>query len=116
MLVLILSAAAISSALRKDPLLTPNTTIPRPLSTASDCRLNKQAGLNPSSPKEKARRSTVYTLVELSVRQKTGRPASRSEYRSRSISTLTARFEAEKAVRQQGLEVWAMLDIQQITE
>jgi hypothetical protein len=52
----------------------------------------------------------------LSVRQKTGGPAFRFEYRSRSISTLTARLEAEKAVRQQGLEVWAVLDIHQTTE
>ena len=75
-----------------------------------------QAGLNPSSAKEKARRSTVYTLLELNVRQKTGGPAFRFEYRSCSISPLTARLEAEKAVRQQGLEVWAVLDIQQVTE
>jgi hypothetical protein len=69
-----------------------------------------------AAPQEKAKRSTLYTLVELSVRQKAGGPAFRFEYRSRSISTLTARLEAEKAVRQQGLEVWAVLEIRQVNE
>jgi hypothetical protein len=87
----------------------------------SEAEMREALGLGPSSPKEstpkeRAKRSTVYTLVELSVRQKTGGPAFRFEYRSSSISTLTAWLEAEKAVRQQGLEVWAVLDIHQITE
>lgn len=68
------------------------------------------------APPEKAKRSTLYTLVDLSVRQKTGGPAFKFEYRSRSISTLTARLEAEKSVRQQGLEVWAVLEIRQVNE
>ena len=87
----------------------------------SEAEMREALGLGPSSPKastpqEKAKQTAVYTLVELSVRQKTGSPAFRFEYRSRSISTLTARLEAEKAVRQQGLEVWAVLDIHQTTE
>jgi hypothetical protein len=87
----------------------------------SEAEMREALGLGPASPKastpqEKAKRAKVYTLVELSVRQKTGGPAFRFAYRSSSISTLTARLEAEKAVRQQGLEVWAVLDIHQTTE
>lgn len=88
----------------------------------SEAEMREALGLGPSAqqpaaaPQEKARRSTLYTLVELSVRQKSGGPAFRFEYRSRSISTLTARLEAEKAARQQGLDVWAVLEIRQVNE
>lgn len=32
------------------------------------------------------------------------------------LSTLTAELEAEKTARQQGLEVWAVLEIRQVNE
>jgi hypothetical protein len=87
----------------------------------SEAEMREALGLSPSAPTQttppdKAKRARVYTLVELSVRKKTGGPAFRFEYRSGSISTLTAQLEAEKAVRQQGLDVWAVLDIHQSTE
>ena len=56
-----------------------------------------------------------YTLVELSVRQY-GSPPFRFEDRSRSISTLAAQLEAEKAARDQGYEVWVLLGIEQVSQ
>ncbi len=53
-------------------------------------------------------------LVELSVRKNGGSPF-RFEHRSRSISTLTAQLEAEKAAREKGYEVWVVLDIRQVS-
>ena len=88
----------------------------------SEVEMREALGLGPvarqpaAAPPEKAKGSERYTLVELSVRQKAGGPAFRFEYRSRTISSLTARLEAEKAVRQQGLEVWAVLEIRQVSE
>jgi len=46
----------------------------------------------------------------------TGGPPFRYEHKSRSLSTLEARLEAEKAVRKKGLEVWAVLDVRQVSE
>ena len=57
--------------------------------------------------------STV-TLAELSVRKNGGSPF-RFEHRSRSISTLAAQLEAEKAAREKGYEVWVVLDIRQVS-
>ncbi|MET1081000.1 MAG: hypothetical protein ABWY06_23545 [Pseudomonas sp.] len=62
------------------------------------------------------KRRSTYTLVELSVRHPSGGPPFRFEYKSSSISTLQAQLEAEKAVRKEGLETWALLDIRQISE
>ena len=58
--------------------------------------------------------SSTFTLVELSVRKNGGSPF-RFEHRSRSISTLAAQLEAEKAAREKGFEVWVVLDIQQVS-
>ncbi|WP_346659478.1 hypothetical protein [Pseudomonas sp. RIT-PI-AD] len=75
-------------------------------------------GLTPAAaPVEKKVKSrSVYTLVELSVRKKSGGTPFRFEHRSSSISKLTAQLEAEKAARAKGLDVWVVLDIQQISE
>ena len=85
-------------------------------------------GLAPSSPEKEAKpvatattvdkkpkRISSHTLVILSVRKPSGGPPFRFEYKSSSISTLAAQLEAEKAVRKQGLDIWALLDIQQIS-
>ena len=57
---------------------------------------------------------STFTLVDLSVRKNGGSPF-RFEHRSRSISTLAAQLEAEKAAREKGFEVWVVLDIQQVS-
>ena len=62
------------------------------------------------------KRSSTYLLVELSVRKPSGGPPFRFQYKSNSISTLQAQLDAEKAVRKQGLDTWALLDIRQVTE
>lgn len=85
------------AALGLDPTVTPVSA------------MAKDPAKRPKPPKR-------YTLVELSVRKKSGGPTFRFEHRSDSISTLTAQLEAEKAARRQGLEVWVVLDIQQISE
>ncbi|MES2821286.1 MAG: hypothetical protein V4812_20110 [Pseudomonadota bacterium] len=69
-----------------------------------------------AAAKEQAKRPKRFTLVELSVRKKSGGAAFRFEHRSSSISTLTAQLEAEKAARDQGLDVWVLLDIRQVSE
>lgn|SRR3989338_5507539 len=66
-------------------------------------------------PEKKPKRISSHTLVILSVRKPSGGPPFRFEYKSSSISTLAAQLEAEKAVRKQGLDIWALLDIQQIS-
>jgi len=40
----------------------------------------------------------------------------RFEHKSRSLSTLEAQLEAEKIVRKKGWEVWAVLDVRQVSE
>lgn len=83
----------------------------------SETEMREALGLAPSAPpKKKPERPGFYTQVVLSVRKRSGGPAFTFEYRSRSVSTLAARLEAEQAVREQGLEVWAVLDIRQIAE
>ncbi|MFC0667039.1 hypothetical protein ACFSKY_23555 [Azotobacter chroococcum] len=54
--------------------------------------------------------------VELSVRKCSGGPTFCFEYQSRSLSTLEAQLEAEKIVRKKGWEVWAVLDVRQVSE
>lgn len=84
--------------------------------------MRRALGLDPApqkqpqpQPKSQPKPAPSYTLVELSVR-KNGGPTFRFEHRSRSISTLTAQLEAEKAARDKGYEVWVLLDIRQISE
>ncbi|TRX73662.1 hypothetical protein [Pseudomonas mangiferae] len=81
--------------------------------------MREALGLTPAiavAPKQKPRSRATYTLVELSVRKKTGGAPFRFQHRSSSISKLTAQLEAEKAARKKGLDVWVVLDIQQISE
>ena len=88
----------------------------------SEAEMRAALGLAPSKTPEKiraqeqAKAAKRYTRVELSVRRKTGGATFRFEYRSSSISTLTAQLEAEKAAREQGLEVWVLLGIEQVSE
>ncbi|WP_330872751.1 hypothetical protein [Pseudomonas sp. MMS21 TM103] len=80
--------------------------------------MRRALGLDPAPPKQaqsQPKPASSYTLVELSVR-KNGGPPFRFEHRSRSISTLAAQLEAEKAARAKGYEVWVLLDIRQISE
>lgn len=65
-------------------------------------------------PTPKSNPFSTYTLVELSVRKNGGSPF-RFEHRFRSISTLTAQLEAEKAARGKGYEVWVVLGIRQVS-
>ncbi|MET1080949.1 MAG: hypothetical protein ABWY06_23290 [Pseudomonas sp.] len=84
--------------------------------------MRRALGLEPTKTpdtvkaKGKLKSPKRYTLVELSVRDKSGGPPFRFEHRSSSISTLTAQLEAEQAARKQGLDVWVVLDIRQISE
>ncbi len=85
--------------------------------TVSEADMRHAFGLDQKSQKQPAPKSnpfSIYTLVELSVR-KNGGPPFRFEHRSRSISTLTAQLEAEKAARSKGYEVWVVLGIRQIS-
>ena len=84
---------------------------PKPVTTTNTVdKLDKL-----DKPEKKPKRISSHTLVILSVRKPSGGPPFRFEYKSSSISTLAAQLEAEKAVRKQGLDIWALLDIQQIS-
>lgn len=83
----------------------------------SEAEMRRAFGLDhipQEQPKPISNPFSIYTLVELSVRKNGGQPV-RFEYRSRSISTLTAQLEAEKAARSKGYEVWVVLDIRQVS-
>ncbi|GAB3382941.1 hypothetical protein [Azotobacter armeniacus] len=83
----------------------------------TEAEMREALGLAPAKPTpEKRKHPSSYILVELSVRKLTGGPAFRFEYKSRSLSTLEAKLEAEKVVRKKGLEVWAVLDVRQVSE
>lgn len=57
----------------------------------------------------------LATQVVLSVRKDDGVPV-RFVHRSSSVSSLVARMEAEEAAKKQGYKVWALLDIQQVSD
>ena len=83
----------------------------------TEAEMREALGLAPTKPAaENRKHPSSYILVELSVRKLSGGPAFRFEYKSRSLSTLEAKLEAEKAVRKKGLEVWAVLDVRQVSE
>lgn len=85
--------------------------------TVSEAEMRHAFGLDEKPKKQPTPKShpfSIYTLVELSVRMNGG-PPFRYEHRSRSISTLTAQLEAEKAARSKGYEVWVVLDVRQIS-
>lgn len=93
-------------------------TTEKPLNTKqiTEEEMREALGLAPSKPApEKPKHQSTFILVELSVRKPSGGPAFRYEHKSRSLSTLEARLEAEKAVRKKGLEVWAVLDVRQVS-
>lgn len=93
-----------------------------PSNSFTEDEMRKALGLTPTStdPKPKPaanpKQPVRYILVELSVRKQSGGLPFKFEHRSPSLSTLEARLEAEKAVRKQGLEVWAVLDIRQVEQ
>lgn len=64
---------------------------------------------------KKEKRVFPHTLVTYSVRKAAGGPTFRYEFKSRSISLDIAKLEAEKEIKKQGLVVWALLDIEQIS-
>lgn len=81
----------------------------------TEVEMRRALGLDPASPKQPIPKlCSTFTLVELSVRKNGGSPF-RFEHRSRSISTLAAQLEAEKAAREKGYEVWVVLDIRQVS-
>ncbi|MCE1021049.1 hypothetical protein LU640_20635 [Pseudomonas monteilii] len=83
----------------------------------SEAEMRRAFGLDQipqKQPKPKSNPFSIYTLVELSVRNNGG-PPFRFEHRSRSMSTLTAQLEAEKAARAKGYEVWVVLEIRQVS-
>lgn len=84
----------------------------------TEAEMREALGLAPAKPAPEKRKHhpSSYILVELSVRKLSGGPPFRFEYKSRSLSTLEAKLEAEKAVRKKGLEVWAVLDVRQVSE
>ena len=85
--------------------------------TVSEAEMRHAFGLDLIShnqPTPKPKPFSTYTLVELSVRKNGGLPF-RFEHHSRSISTLTAQLEAEKAAREKGYEVWVVLDVRQVS-
>lgn len=87
-----------------------------PSAPAKEAKETKAAPVDTlEKPEKKPKRISSHTLVVLSVRKPSGGPPFRFEYKSSSISTLAAQLEAEKAVRKQGLDIWALLDIQQIS-
>ncbi|SFL54328.1 hypothetical protein [Azotobacter chroococcum] len=82
-----------------------------------EAEMREALGLAPAKPAPKrSGQRPSYIQVELSVRKSSGGPAFRFEHRSRSLSTLEAQLEAEKIVRQKGWEVWAVLDVRQVSE
>ncbi len=89
-----------------------------PSNSFTEDEMRKALGLATSPEPTKSRiKSPIpirYMLVELSVRKPGGGLPFRFEHKSRSMSSLEAQLEAEKAVRKEGLEVWAVLDIKQI--
>ena len=81
----------------------------------TEVEMRRALGLDSAPQKQPMpKQSSTFTLVELSVRKNGGSPF-RFEHRSRSISTLTAQLEAEKAAREKGYEVWVVLDIRQVS-
>lgn len=64
---------------------------------------------------KRERRVFPHTLVTYSVRKAGGGPTAKFIFKSRSISVDIAKLEAEKEIRQQGLVVWALLDVEQIS-
>lgn len=78
--------------------------------------LTQSSTTSQSKPTAKPKQPVRYILVELSVRKQSGGLPFKFEHKSPSLSTLEARLEAEKAVRKQGLEVWAVLDVRQVEE
>ena len=87
-----------------------------PSTSTKEAKETKEVrAVSADKPEKKPKRVSSHTLVILSVRKPSGGPPFRFEYKSSSISTLAAQLEAEKAVRKQGLDIWALLDIQQIS-
>lgn len=64
---------------------------------------------------KKEKRVFPHTLITYSVRKADGGPTRKFEYKSRSISVDIAKLEAEKEIKRQGLVVWALLDVEQIS-
>jgi hypothetical protein len=62
---------------------------------------------------KKEKRVFPHTLITYSVRKAGGGPTLKFEHKSRSISIDIAKLEAE--IKRQGLVVWALLDVQQIS-
>ena len=84
-------------------------------SKLTEAEMRRALGLDSAPQKQPMPKpSSTFTLVELRVRKHGGSPF-RFEHRSRSISTLAAKLEAEKAAREKGFEVWVVLDIQQVS-
>ncbi|MGV8481988.1 hypothetical protein, partial [Pseudomonas aeruginosa] len=82
-----------------------------------EVEMRRALGLDPAPSESKQpipKQHSTFTLVELRVRKNGGSPF-RFEHRSRSISTLAAQLEAEKAAREKGYEVWVVLDIRQVS-
>lgn len=89
-----------------------------PSNSFTEDEMRKALGLASAALPVKSRSKSPipirYMLVELSVRKPGGGLPFRFEHKSSSMSSFEAQLEAEKAVRKEGLEVWAVLDIRQI--
>jgi hypothetical protein len=64
---------------------------------------------------KKEKRVFPHTLITYSVRKADGGPTFKFEHKSRSISVDIAKLDAEKEIKRQGLVVWALLDVEQIS-
>jgi len=64
---------------------------------------------------KREKRIFPHTLVTYSVRKADGGSTFKFEFRSRSISVDIAKLEAEKEIKRQGLVVWTLLDVEQIS-
>lgn len=63
---------------------------------------------------DKPEKQKSYVYLRYSVRKKTGGAPFSYEFKSSSISAFEAKIEAEKEIRKKGLEVWALLDCEQV--
>lgn len=58
----------------------------------------------------KVKKLAPHIFLKYSVRKKGGGPVFAFEFKSYSISSFQAKMDAEKEIRKQGLDVWALLD------
>lgn len=76
--------------------------------TISEASMRRALGL---APKAKRAAYTPGKQVVLSVRKPHGGPVQRFTHKSASISAFEAQLQAERAARENGFEVWALISV-----